>query len=64
MTIGVAYYKQDARKRVEKYSIIFFIVGFLTLVSHIIQHYLYGLVGEKAMKNLREALFSGMTSNL
>nr|CAD1820714.1 unnamed protein product [Ananas comosus var. bracteatus] len=63
MTIGVAYYKQDARKRVEKYSIIFFIVGFLTLVSHIIQHYLYGLVGEKAMKNLREALFSVILRN-
>lgn len=59
MTIGVAYYKHNARNQVAKYSEIFCVVGFLTLVSHILQHYHYGVVGEKAMGNLREALFSG-----
>lgn len=59
MTIGVAYYKEDAKTQVGKYSIIFTVVGLLTLIAHILQHYHYGLVGEKAMGNLRVALFSG-----
>lgn len=59
MTIGVAYYKQDARKRVGQYSLMFTAVGFLTLVSQILQHYFYGMVGEMATRNFREALFSG-----
>ena len=59
MTIGVAYYKKDARETVGKYSIIFCVVGVLALVAHTLQHYHYGVVGEKAMGNLREALFSG-----
>ena len=61
MTIGVAYYDQDAKRKVSKYSLIFFTAGMVTLVSNILQHYIYGIVGEKAMKNLREALFSGMS---
>ncbi|WOL05032.1 ABC transporter B family member 10-like [Canna indica] len=63
MTIGVAYYKQDAKKLVGKYSIIFSVVGFLTLVTCTLQYYNYGLVGEKAMGNLREALFSAILRN-
>lgn len=61
MTIGVAYYDPDAKRKVSKYSLIFFAAGMVTLVSNILQHYIYGIVGEKAMKNLREALFSGMS---
>jgi ATP-binding cassette subfamily B (MDR/TAP) protein 1 len=30
------------------------------MMSNILQHYIYGIIGERAMKNLREALFSGM----
>ncbi|KAG6478375.1 hypothetical protein ZIOFF_061817 [Zingiber officinale] len=63
MTIGVAYYKEDAKSQVGKYSIIFTVVGFLTLITHILQHYHYGLVGEKAMGNLRVALFSAVLRN-
>ncbi|RWW81165.1 hypothetical protein BHE74_00010458 [Ensete ventricosum] len=63
MTIGVAYYEQDARETVGKYSIIFCIVGVLALVAHTLQHYHYGVVGEKAMGNLREALFSAVLRN-
>jgi ATP-binding cassette subfamily B (MDR/TAP) protein 1 len=60
MTIGVAYYDPDAKRKVSKYSLIFFGAGMVTLASSILQHYIYGVVGEKAMKNLREALFSCM----
>lgn len=60
MTIGVAYYDLDAKRKVSKYSLIFFTAGVITLASNIFQHYIYGVVGEKAMKNLREAIFSCM----
>ncbi|XP_074566675.1 ABC transporter B family member 10-like [Curcuma longa] len=63
MTIGVAYYKDDAKSQVGKYSIIFTVVGFLTLITHILQHYHYGLAGEKAMGNIRVALFSAVLRN-
>ncbi|ONK59061.1 uncharacterized protein A4U43_C08F2580 [Asparagus officinalis] len=63
MTIGIAYYKPDATRRVGWYSLMFTGVGFLTLVTHAVQHYFYGIVGEKAMRNLREALFSGILRN-
>ncbi|CAM0911259.1 unnamed protein product [Alopecurus aequalis] len=35
----------------------------ITLASSILQHYIYGVIGEKAMKNLREALFSSVLRN-
>ncbi|KAL6857030.1 hypothetical protein ACP4OV_018412 [Aristida adscensionis] len=63
MTIGVAYYEPDAKRKVSKYSLIFFTTGMITLVSNILQHYIYGIVGEKAMKNLKEALFSAVLRN-
>lgn len=59
ITIGVAYYKEDAERRVGRYSIIFSMLGLLSLVTHMVQHYYFGRVGEKAMMNLRKALFSG-----
>ncbi|XP_006659119.1 ABC transporter B family member 19-like [Oryza brachyantha] len=63
MTIGVAYYDPDAKRKVSKYSFIFFTAGVITLASNIFQHYIYGVVGEKAMKNLREAIFSSVLRN-
>uniref|UniRef100_A0A0D9X4H6 MDR-like ABC transporter n=1 Tax=Leersia perrieri TaxID=77586 RepID=A0A0D9X4H6_9ORYZ len=63
MTVGVAYFEPDAKKIVGKYSIILFLIGLLTFFSNIFQHYIYGLVGERAMNNLREALFSVILQN-
>lgn len=60
ITIGVAYYKSDREKVVGKYSILFASVGFLSFFAHTLQHYFYGLVGEQAMTNLRQALYSGI----
>lgn len=60
MTIGVAYYKPDAKRQVGLYSVIFCAVGLVALVTHTLQHYFYGMVGEKAMTNLRQALYSGI----
>lgn len=59
ITIGVAYYEPNGKQKVGWFSIIFSVVGLLSLVSHILQHYFFGVVGEKAMLNLRKALFSG-----
>lgn len=63
MTVGMAYLDADANKKVSKYSIILFLIGMLTFFSNIFQHYIYGLVGERAMNNLREALFSGISQS-
>lgn len=61
MTVGIAYLEPDAERIVSKYSKILFLIGLLTFFSNIFQHYIYGLVGERAMNSLREALFSGLT---
>ncbi|CAL9008987.1 unnamed protein product [Prunus brigantina] len=63
ITIGVAYYDNDAKREVEKYSIVFSLIAFLSLFSHTVQHYFFGMVGEKAMTNLRRALYSGVLRN-
>ncbi|WVZ18365.1 hypothetical protein V8G54_005687 [Vigna mungo] len=63
ITIGVAYFKEDAKKKVGLYSAIFTAVGMLSLFSHTVQHYFFGVVGEKAMANLRRALYSGLLRN-
>ncbi|KAI3440989.1 uncharacterized protein J3R85_003036 [Psidium guajava] len=63
ITIGVAYYHKDAKRKVGWYSIAFSAIGLVSLVSHILQHYYFGMVGEKAMINLRKALFSGVLRN-
>jgi ATP-binding cassette subfamily B (MDR/TAP) protein 1 len=60
MTVAIAYFDPDAKRIVAKYSIILFLIGLLTFFSNIFQHYIYGLVGERAMNSLREALFSGL----
>ncbi|KAL1113935.1 hypothetical protein V6Z11_D02G223200 [Gossypium hirsutum] len=63
ITVGVAYYQKDAKQLVGKYSIIFALIGLLALFMHTLQHYFYGVVGEKAMANLRKALYSGILRN-
>ncbi|KAM0875416.1 hypothetical protein ACQ4PT_036806 [Festuca glaucescens] len=63
MTVGIAYLDPDAKRIVSKYSIILFLIGMSTFFSNIFQHYIYGLVGERAMNNLREALFSVVLRN-
>lgn len=63
ITIGVAYYHTNAKHKVGLYSLIFSMVGLLSFFTHTFQHYFFGIVGEKAMKNLREALYSVVLRN-
>lgn len=58
--VGVTYYENDAKRKVGWYSLIFALVGLMSLLSHTLQHYFFGVVGEKAMTNLRRAIYSGM----
>lgn len=60
ITIGVAYYKNNAKEKVGWYSLLFSGIGLLSLFSQTLQHYFYGVIGEKAMTNLRQALYSGI----
>lgn len=59
ITIGVAYYNPDSKEKVARYSVIFTSIGLLSLFAHTLQHYLFGVAGEKAMTNLRQALYTG-----
>ncbi|KAL2527594.1 ABC transporter B family member 19 [Abeliophyllum distichum] len=63
ITIGVAYFKDHPKHRVGKYSIMFSMIGFLSLFAHTLQHFFYGVIGEKAMKNLRQNLYSAILRN-
>nr|KAJ0185282.1 hypothetical protein LSAT_V11C900476520 [Lactuca sativa] len=63
ITIGVAYYKHGAKEKVGWYSLLFSAIGLLSLFSHTLQHYYYGVIGEKAMTNLRKALYSVVLRN-
>ncbi|KAG2668627.1 hypothetical protein I3760_14G000600 [Carya illinoinensis] len=48
IAIGVAYYDKDAKREVG---------------CHTLQHYFFGMVGEKAKRNLTQALYSGILHN-
>ncbi|RHN69770.1 putative xenobiotic-transporting ATPase [Medicago truncatula] len=63
ITIGVAYFQDDAKRKVGLFSAIFSAIGLLSLFSHTFQHYFFGVVGEKAMANFRRALYSGVLCN-
>ncbi|KAK4480555.1 hypothetical protein RD792_013633 [Penstemon davidsonii] len=63
ITIGVAYYNNDSKHKVGVYSMYFSLIGILALFAHTLQHYLFGVVGEKAMTNLRRALYSAILRN-
>ncbi|KAI3508069.1 hypothetical protein L1887_23069 [Cichorium endivia] len=63
ITIGVAYYKNGAKEKVGWYSLLFSAIGLVSLFSHTLQHYFYGVIGEKAMTNLRQALYSVVLRN-
>lgn len=64
ITIGVAYFEEDAKRKVGMFSAIFSGIGLLSLFSHTFQHYFFGVVGEKAMANFRRALYSGIGYSL
>nr|GMC98675.1 ABC transporter B family member 19-like [Ipomoea batatas] len=63
ITIGVAYYDSDAKRKVGWYSLVFASIGLLSWFTNTLQHYLYGVVGEKAMTNLRNSLYSATLEN-
>ncbi|MED6209404.1 hypothetical protein PIB30_054346 [Stylosanthes scabra] len=63
ITIGVAYFEHDSKRKVGYYSALFSAIGLLSLFSNTIQHYFYGVVGEKAMANFRRALYKGVLRN-
>ncbi|KAG9133927.1 hypothetical protein Leryth_004648 [Lithospermum erythrorhizon] len=58
ITIGVAYYGSNSEHEVGTYSIVFSSIGLLTLFAHAVQHYFFGVIGERAMANLRETLYT------
>ncbi|GAA0149865.1 ATP-binding cassette [Lithospermum erythrorhizon] len=63
ITIGVAYYGSNSEHEVGTYSIVFSSIGLLTLFAHAVQHYFFGVIGERAMANLRETLYTAALRN-
>ncbi|XP_047326042.1 ABC transporter B family member 19-like [Impatiens glandulifera] len=63
ITIGVAYYNHDAKNKVGVFAVMFSCIGLLSLFSHSLQHYIFGVIGEKAMTNLRRSLYSSVLRN-
>ncbi|KAG9158066.1 hypothetical protein Leryth_000230 [Lithospermum erythrorhizon] len=63
ITIGVAYYGRNSMHDVALYSIIFSSIGLLSLFAHTLQHYFFGVIGERAMANLRETLYTAAVKN-
>ncbi|KAF3639866.1 putative GDSL esterase/lipase-like [Capsicum annuum] len=63
ITIGVAYYHPDSKEKVALYAAIFASIGVISLFAHTLQHYLFGVIGEKAMTNLRQALYTATLRN-
>ncbi|WCJ27550.1 ABC transporter family protein [Euphorbia peplus] len=61
--VGVTYYDTDAKRQVGWYSLLFALVGLLSFLTLTLQHYFFGVVGEKAMANLRQALYSVVLRN-
>ncbi|KAL5784404.1 hypothetical protein ACOSQ2_006796 [Xanthoceras sorbifolium] len=61
--IGVTYYMPDSKRHVGHYSLAFSLIGLFSLFTHTLQHYFFGVVGEKAMINLRKALYTGVLRN-
>lgn len=60
ITIGVAYYHPDQKRHVGHFSLIFFLIGLFAIFTHTLQHYFFGVVGEKAMIHLRNKLYTGI----
>ncbi|KAI5657454.1 hypothetical protein M9H77_26247 [Catharanthus roseus] len=63
ITIGVEYYKSNSKQKVGILSVLFSSIGLLSLLAHTMQHYLFGVVGEKVMTNLRQALYTAVLRN-
>ncbi|EXB65324.1 ABC transporter B family member 20 [Morus notabilis] len=65
--IVTAYYRVDEahhlRKEVDKWCLIIACMGIVTVVANFLQHFYFGIMGEKMTERVRRMMFSAMLRN-
>ncbi|XP_022938956.1 ABC transporter B family member 20 isoform X2 [Cucurbita moschata] len=65
--IITAYYKRDEghsiRQEVDKWCLIIACMGFVTVIANFLQHFYFGIMGEKMTERVRRMMFSAMLRN-
>ncbi|XP_031742191.1 ABC transporter B family member 20 isoform X2 [Cucumis sativus] len=65
--IITAYYKRDEghsiRHEVDKWCLIIACMGFVTVIANFLQHFYFGIMGEKMTERVRRMMFSAMLRN-
>ncbi|VVB05749.1 unnamed protein product [Arabis nemorensis] len=64
--VVTAYYKSnrgDLREEVDKWCLIIACMGIVTVVANFLQHFYFGIMGEKMTERVRRMMFSAMLRN-
>ncbi|KAK8950164.1 ABC transporter B family member 20 [Platanthera guangdongensis] len=64
--IMAAYYKiavEDVRNEVNRWCLIIACMGFITVLANFLQHFYFGIMGEKMTERVRRMMFSAMLHN-
>ncbi|XP_039129217.1 ABC transporter B family member 20-like isoform X1 [Dioscorea cayenensis subsp. rotundata] len=64
--IVAAYYNKygsDTRHEVNKWSLIIACMGIITVIANFLQHFYFGIMGEKMTERVRRMMFSAMLRN-
>ncbi|KAK8928800.1 ABC transporter B family member 20 [Platanthera zijinensis] len=64
--IMAAYYRigvEDVRNEVNKWCLIIACLGFITVIANFLQHFYFGIMGEKMTERVRRMMFSAMLRN-
>jgi ATP-binding cassette subfamily B (MDR/TAP) protein 1 len=59
--IVTAYYRQEhhLRQDVDRWCLMIAIMGIVTVVANFLQHFYFGIMGEKMTERVRRMMFSG-----
>jgi ATP-binding cassette subfamily B (MDR/TAP) protein 1 len=57
--IVTAYYGRDMQQDVNRWCLIIAIMGMVTVVANFLQHFYFGIMGEKMTERVRRMMFSG-----
>ncbi|KAH7537254.1 hypothetical protein FEM48_Zijuj03G0073400 [Ziziphus jujuba var. spinosa] len=64
--IVIAYYRKEhnhLQREVDKWSLIIACMGIVTVVANFLQHFYFGIMGEKMTERVRRMMFSAMLRN-
>ncbi|KAG0501236.1 hypothetical protein HPP92_001308 [Vanilla planifolia] len=64
--VMAAYYRigvEDVRNEVNKWCLIIACMGFITVLANFLQHFYFGIMGEKMTERVRRMMFSAMLRN-